>query len=185
MSCQQNELRITTEKTGAPNGAPAMMSPQGSSMPMGSLPNTDASQIDSSIIWELPGLWTAVRGSGIRMATFHTPEDTAAQITLTFLPGPSGELVANLRRWMKQANIQLSTDEFSSFIKSSKNIENQQGWSGRIFDFSQCASPAGFIVVQFMRPQGNYFVKLTTSLSSAQALRPKLIELAQSLRDRP
>lgn len=154
-----------------------------SAMPTSMNGSIDSSKIDSTMQWNLEPGWTAERSSGIRLATFKAPQSEAL-ITLTYLPGMAGELSANLRRWMKQAKIELATDEFQQFMQSSETLQNSSGEKFQVYDFTQSPSPAGFIVIMYTRPKGNYFVKLTADINSAKQLKPSLINLALSLKER-
>lgn len=145
---------------------------------------SDSTHIDSSMQWTAPKNWSFKRSSGIRIATFHPDLDTTSQVTLTYLPGMAGELGANLKRWLKQAHVSLATDEFQNFMENPEILENSSGEKLQVYDFSQSASPAGFIVVFYTRPKGNYFLKLTTDVPKAKSLKKDLLELALSLKER-
>lgn len=175
-ACQNKDLRISQE-TNQVAGTPPMM---GGMPPMKSM-TLDTSHVDSSIKWRLPAGWSVTRGSGLRLATFHIPNDSSI-MTLTFINGPAGELSANLKRWMKQVHVDLATDEFKIFIQNFSTIKNQSGWEGQVYDFSLAPQAAGLIVVQFIRPEGSYFLKLTTDLGEINQLKPTFLSLAQSLK---
>ena len=95
-----------------------------------------ASVVKAPIVWQTPPDWKETPGSGMRLASFTSPEDDPITCTIVSLAGVAGGLEENIRRWMQQVGLEISGDEFIKFMDTVKETRTEGGLPLQIIDLA-------------------------------------------------
>ena len=135
--------------------------------------------IKNKITWDLPNGWVEESGGPMRLTTFKLSSNPEAfDGSIVALPGGAGGLVANLKRWMGQINLNTTDAEFDQFMRSSKD---------GVYDFTklqQGQSPySKSLIAAMIDIDGTtVFVKLNGTLTIVKEYRAAFLSLVRSVR---
>lgn len=151
-------------------------------------PAVGKSQAKIPLTWKAPQEWQEVAGSNFRLVTFFSKGDDAIECSIVSLGGQAGGLEANVRRWMDQIDLKLSTEEeFQQFIQNQEKIPSPGGFSIQVVDFTHLQKEkadgtpsmiAGILTIE----DATVFVKMAGSKKAIDGQKENFKELCQSLR---
>jgi hypothetical protein len=148
----------------------------------------EASKSNLPLIWKTPKGWMESQGSGMRLATFKSPDSDSIECSIVSLGGAAGGLEANIIRWLGQLGIpEPNANELKEFIASQEKIRSSQGLEMVLVDFtkwpSQQISPQGSMMATvFNAQESTIFIKMTGSIKAVTNNRSAFKSLCQSIR---
>ncbi len=174
---QYTEITISAPQSMA---MPPVTDPHaGMDMSMAPAMPTANHEVQDKITWDVPANWVEQGPSQMRLATLRLKSaPDAFDCSIISLPGGAGGLVANLKRWMGQVDINVSDEELQRFINASAN---------NIFDFTQLQkgqdlSTKSMIAAMIELDGTTVFVKLTAGISSVNDNKAAFLALVNSVR---
>lgn len=173
----QTYEEITTE-------APASRSASAANRPV-------TPRASGALHWTVPAGWTAQAASGMRLATLVMGQgEQTGTCTIVILGGAAGGLEANVRRWLRQLNLQeLPPAEWQAFLDNQKRLRSEGGFEGVITDLTglgpQAPETPSMLAGLFTAEAGTVFVKLTGPLGLLGGEKENFTQLCQSLRSDP
>jgi hypothetical protein len=143
---------------------------------------------DNAFVWDVPAGWSEEPASGMRVATFKLVADPdAIDVSIVSLGGMAGGIHANLERWAKQIDLELTPEEFDTFISTAPVLKTQAGIDAVVFDFSrfqQGRDPSTKSTMAAMIELGEttLFVKMTGTIQNVRQNEAAFKQLTQSVR---
>lgn len=144
-----------------------------------------------SLQWTVPDGWRVEAASGMRLATFVVGSgEQTGTCTIVTLGGAAGGLDANVRRWLRQLNLQDPEPEaWTSFLAAQPRLRSEGGFEGVVADLTslgpQAPETPSMLAGLFTVESSTVFVKLTGPLSLLGAEKENFTQLCQSLRSTP
>ena len=146
---------------------------------------------NSPIDWSTPSEWIVKQGSGMRLVSFTTKENSSLDVSIVALGGQAGGLSANINRWLKQINLpEMSEADLQNFLAQQKKFTSAGGLEVTLLDFpslqknTQDKTPSMLAAIIGLNDQ-TVFVKMTGTLSEIERNRTIFASLCQSLKSRP
>ncbi len=112
--------------------------------------------------WELPQEWKTVEASGVRFANFRSVA-TSVETTIVSFPGDVGTLQANVERWLRQMEAQVSPTLLNQYLTQLMPASNDQGMRYVKIDLMEFAAQPGStaIIAVILRIGGqSVFIKM-------------------------
>lgn len=139
------------------------------------------------LIWTVPEGWVEKSGSGLRLATFQSTDDDPITCTLVSLAGDSGGTQANVHRWLRQLNIELSSEDLTLFLQDQKDFRSDGDLPIRLIDVrslqtGQDGRVPSLIAAIVSLDDKTIFVKMTGSLDAVTTHRQAFEILLQSMK---
>lgn len=145
--------------------------------------NDSVAEVD--LRWDVPDGWMEQKGSGMRLASFTSDSQPSIQTTIISLGGMAGGVEGNVLRWMRQINLNITSEKVTKFLNEPEIVETQSGESVEIFDLTQLqdsSMPDGLIGAIWRLNTKTLFFKMTGDRSAVQEEKPRLIQLINSLK---
>lgn len=144
-----------------------------------------------TVQWTVPDGWRVEAASGMRLATFVVGQGgQTGTCTIVTLGGAAGGLEANVRRWLRQLNLQDPAPEaWTAFLEAQPRLRSEGGFEGVVTDLTslgpQAPETPSMLAGLFTVEGGTLFVKLTGPLSLLGEEKENFTRLCQSLRSNP
>ena len=143
----------------------------------------------TALSWDTPANWKEERGSGLRLVTFNSLDDSSKiECSIVTLSGQAGGIRNNIIRWMGQINIAIpSDDSFDLFLSSQVEVKTSSSLKGIIVDLTQLQedqsdeSPS-MIAVILESESGTIFVKMTGTKKAVTLNKSELVSLSRSIK---
>ena len=138
------------------------------------------------LVWDLPQGWSEEAGSGMRLATLKSGDDSVV-CSVTALAGNSGTLEQNVTRWLGQVGINLSPTELQNYLQSIATKRNTYDLPMQVVDFvSLLSEPTAdnMITAIIEYENSRIFLKLTGTTENLLKHQSAFQALLQSIRIR-
>lgn len=159
--------------------------PEGMSLEeLGLSPAPSEASAEKKVVWTLPEGWSEKLGTGMRLATFNTP-DNALEGSVISLAGMAGGLEANVTRWMGQISLPtMGAEELHQFIEGQSIVQTGEGRDVQLVDLSSLQSgdenPSSMFAGVIASEGETIFIKFSGAWSAIEKNREKIIKLCQS-----
>lgn len=126
---------------------------------------------DMPLIWTLPNGWVEESGSGLRLATFHSTDEDPVTCTMVSLEGDSGGTQANVQRWLRQFQLELSPEALAAFLRDQKSFRSEGDLPIQLIDIralqtGQLGRIPSLIAAIISLDDKTVFFKMTGSLNA-------------------
>ncbi len=136
---------------------------------MGNIDKGFSSPAKLSISWKIPTGWQETKGSSMRLASFSTSSDdpqNRIDCSIVLLRGQGGGLQSNVKRWLRQINVEASDKQLKVFLNNLEKTSTKSSLSVTIVDFTTLQSSddktvASMMVAIIQLKDATVFVKMT------------------------
>lgn len=167
------EVRLYREVTVAPTPVSALFDSTGSK------PGGEAAPAHGWR-WITPGGWSDLPGDGLRLARFGIPGGGESSVVV--LAGAAGGVEENVRRWLTQLGLELSSSGFQMLLEDAMSVQSDLDFT--VFDFtSLVAGPGDTAFLTAIAAVGGQtlFVKAEAQAGVLAEQREAFVELLRSL----
>ncbi len=146
------------------------------------------SVVKTDIKWQTPEGWVEKKGSGMRVASLTAPSvSSSMECSIVSLAGNAGGEQANLMRWMRQIDINLTSKELLNFVKTQEKITSKGGYEVTIYDFSklqinQSPETPSMMATILSLEQKSIFIKMKGTKSDMSVFKNSFRKLCQSIK---
>lgn len=161
VGCQQREIRVYT----APRDArPVVAAEQGGATP----PQ-----------WTAPSHWVSQPSTAFRIGSFSIPGSAGAgDLSIGFLSGPAGGVLANVNRWRGQLQLE-PTDEVG--LKSLIRVLTIGEESVLLVTLTSADLQTRILAAIWEKPEGAWFFKLTGPVPTVVQEEPVFTQFLESV----
>jgi len=142
---------------------------------------------DGALTWSVPSGWQEEPGSGMRVVSFMLVDNPEAiDVSIVSLGGMAGGVGANLSRWAKQIELDVTSQDLDQLISRAPVVKTKAGAVATVFDFTklqegQPPSTKSTMAAMIELGEATVFVKMTGTIEAVLANKQAFEQLTQSV----